>query len=57
MFADDCRFIDPTNDVVGLSRYLTALGLLFDPATSSVELYNIKVASPTTIEAGRCMAS
>jgi hypothetical protein len=37
--------------VEGLSRYLTALGLLFDPATSSVDLYNIEVASPTTITA------
>ena len=51
IFADDCRFTDPTNDVVGLSRYLTALGLLFDPATSSVDLYDIKVTSPNTVEA------
>ena len=51
IFADDCRFTDPTNDVVGLSRYLTALGLLFDPATSSVDLYDIKVTSPDTVEA------
>ena len=51
IFADDCRFTDPTNDVVGLSRYLTALGLLFDPATSSVDLFNIAVTGPHTIEA------
>ena len=51
IFQDDCRFTDPTNDVVGLSRYLTALGLLFDPATSSVDLYDIKVTSETTVEA------
>lgn len=38
IFADDCRFADPTTDVVGLSRYLTALAFLFDPARSSVEL-------------------
>ncbi len=28
------RFVDPTNDVTGLSKYLTALGVLFDPAFS-----------------------
>lgn len=38
IFADDCRFVDPTTDVVGLSRYLTALAFLFDPARSSVRL-------------------
>ena len=38
IFADDCRFVDPTTDVVGLSRYLTALAFLFDPARSSVQL-------------------
>jgi len=51
LFADDCRFVDPTNDVVGLSRYLTALDLLFDNDTSSVELFDVRVTSPTTIEA------
>ncbi len=30
------RFVDPTNDVSGLSRYLTALGILFDPEFSKV---------------------
>lgn len=38
IFADDCRFVDPTTDVLGLSRYLTALAFLFDPARSSVQL-------------------
>lgn len=33
------------------TRYLTALGLLFDPATSSVELFNIAVTGPNTVEA------
>lgn len=36
IFADDCRFADPTNDIRGLRRYLTALPLLFDPRYSSV---------------------
>lgn len=50
VFDDRCRFVDPTNDVVGLSRYLTALGLLFDPATSEVTVRSVEVTSPTTIE-------
>lgn len=50
VFDDNCRFKDPTNDVRGLSRYLTALGLLFDPKDSEVKLTNIEVTSPTTIE-------
>ena len=37
-FAEDCRFVDPTTDVKGLRRYLNALGALFDPQRSSVEL-------------------
>ena len=51
IFSDDCRFIDPTNDIVGLSRYLTALTLLFDPASSSVQLKRIAVVGPRRIEA------
>ncbi len=50
IFDDRCRFVDPTNDVVGLSRYLAALALLFDPATSRVTLRNVEVTSPTTVE-------
>ena len=38
IFRDDARFSDPTNVAEGLSRYIKALGLLFDPACSSVEL-------------------
>jgi hypothetical protein len=38
VFADDCRFLDPTNDVVGLARYQKALSILFDPQASSVAL-------------------
>ncbi|CAG9465201.1 unnamed protein product [Pedinophyceae sp. YPF-701] len=51
IFEDECRFKDPTNDIVGLSRYIKALGLLFDPLYSGVELKGIKVTSPDTIEA------
>ena len=51
VFDDDCRFVDPTNDVVGLSRYLKALDLLFDSDTSSVELLDIQVKGPKIIEA------
>eukprot|EP00964_Phaeocystis_antarctica_P155539 scaffold124763_cov66-Phaeocystis_antarctica.AAC.3 len=38
IFRDDARFIDPTNVAEGLSRYIKALSLLFDPTCSSVEL-------------------
>ncbi|GAB4818337.1 hypothetical protein N2152v2_005383 [Parachlorella kessleri] len=51
VFADDCQFKDPTNDVTGLSRYTKALGLLFDPEYSVVRLRSISVAGPRTIEA------
>jgi hypothetical protein len=51
IFADDCRFKDPTNDVRGLRRYLTALSLLFDANYSRVQLLDIQVTGPYTIEA------
>ncbi|EFJ42095.1 hypothetical protein VOLCADRAFT_97844 [Volvox carteri f. nagariensis] len=51
IFADDCRFVDPTNDVTGLSKYLTALGVLFDPQYSKVELLDIRVVGPRQVEA------
>ena len=51
IFADDCRFKDPTNDVVGLARYIKALGLLFDASYSAVRLLDIKVTGEHTIEA------
>ncbi|KAG1656176.1 hypothetical protein FOA52_008715 [Chlamydomonas sp. UWO 241] len=51
IFDDDCRFVDPTNDVTGLGRYLTALGLLFDPQYSKVVLRKISITGPSTIEA------
>jgi len=51
IFADDCSFVDPTNAVTGLSKYVTALGLLFDPAWSKVILKDIRVTGPNRIEA------
>eukprot|EP01025_Chloroclados_australasicus_P055705 TRINITY_DN6810_c0_g1_i6.p2 TRINITY_DN6810_c0_g1~~TRINITY_DN6810_c0_g1_i6.p2 ORF type:complete len:262 (-),score=13.99 TRINITY_DN6810_c0_g1_i6:397-1119(-) len=51
IFADDCRFKDPTNDITGLNRYINALKILFDPDRSLVTLKSIRVVSPTQIEA------
>ncbi|KAL3145504.1 hypothetical protein ABBQ32_003328 [Trebouxia sp. C0010 RCD-2024] len=51
VFADDCRFVDPTNDVTGLSRYRKALTILFDPERSEVKLKQIQVSGPASIEA------
>jgi len=51
VFDDGCRFKDPTTDVVGLSRYVKALGVLFDPARSSVTLDSIRVSNPNQIVA------
>jgi len=49
IFRDDCRFIDPTNDVTSLAKYQKALTILFDPAESSVRL----LAPPVVDEAKR----
>lgn len=46
-----CRFVDPTNDVTGLSRYRKALTILFDPAHSEVRFKGIRISGPDTIEA------
>jgi len=51
IFADNCRFKDPTNDIVGLARYVRALGILFDASYSAVRLRDIQVTGPSTIEA------
>lgn len=51
IFDDGCRFRDPTNDIKGLSRYLRALAILFDPEYSGVKLLSIRVADENTIEA------
>ena len=41
-----CRFVDPTNDVTGLSRYRKALTILFDPAQSEVRFKGIRISGP-----------
>lgn len=46
-----CRFVDPTNDVTGLSRYRKALTILFDPDRSEVKLKQIRVSGSAMIEA------
>jgi hypothetical protein len=51
IFSDDCVFRDPTNETKGLSRYVKALGLLFDPSVSAVQLVDIEVTGPRSIEA------
>ena len=51
IFDDDCRFKDPTNDIRGLSRYLKALTILFDPKYSGVQLLSIEVVDDLTIRA------
>ena len=43
--------MDPTNTTAGLSRYIAALGLLFDPAVSFVRLLSIAPTGPRTVEA------
>jgi hypothetical protein len=51
VFADDCRFRDPTNDVSGLSRYLT-VGLQhvvhFSAWTTQVRLPNTRLCCTAT---------
>ncbi len=51
VFADDCRFRDPTNDIVGLKRYVTALDILFDAASSSVALLSVRASGPREVTA------
>jgi Uncharacterized conserved protein (DUF2358) len=38
IFMDSCSFIDPTNKVDSLQKYQKALTILFDPATSRVDV-------------------
>lgn len=51
VFADDCRFKDPTTDVVGLGRYIAALDILFDPASSRVTLLSCAATGPRQVTA------
>lgn len=48
IFRDDCRFVDPTNDVRSLAKYQRALTILFDPAESTV-----KVVTAPAVDAAR----
>lgn len=66
IFLDNCSFVDPTNKVESLQKYQTALTLLFDPATSRVDLLapltvhtsNAAADMPTTITGRyRCRGS
>ncbi len=50
VYADDCRFRDPTTDVVGLKRYILAVSNLFDPAVSRAELVSIRASSSSEIK-------
>ena len=50
VYADDCRFQDPTTDVRGLQRYIFAVSNLFEPGISSVELLSIVALSDTQIK-------
>ena len=49
VFADDAIFADPTNTVTGLSRYIKALGILFDTEASNASLIDIAVVDDVTI--------
>ena len=51
VFADDCRFKDPTTDVAGLARYMAALDILFDPASSRVVLLECRATGPRQVTA------
>jgi len=53
IFRDDCRFIDPTNDVTSLAKYRKALTILFDPNESSVTL----IKGPVVDEAKRTISA
>lgn len=52
VFSDEARFQDPNNAVDGLSRYKTALSLLFRPEESGLEDVRVTVnQGANTIEA------
>eukprot|EP00747_Dinoflagellata_sp_TGD_P170513 gnl/TRDRNA2_/TRDRNA2_202271_c0_seq1.p1 gnl/TRDRNA2_/TRDRNA2_202271_c0~~gnl/TRDRNA2_/TRDRNA2_202271_c0_seq1.p1 ORF type:complete len:283 (+),score=48.36 gnl/TRDRNA2_/TRDRNA2_202271_c0_seq1:63-911(+) len=51
IFADDCRFVDPTNDVASLARYKKALEILFDPRKSEISLLQKPVVDGEFINA------
>ena len=49
IYADNCRFRDPTTDVVGLKRYILAVSSLFEPETSRADLLSIRTISTSEI--------
>ena len=51
VFDDQCRFVDPNNAISGLSRYQTALSLLFEPRESTLGDVRVRVTGDRTIEA------
>lgn len=51
IYKNNCRFRDPTTDLVGLDKYISAVKFLFDPNSSKQELLSISVIDPHTIEA------
>ncbi|KAG0605337.1 hypothetical protein M758_9G050200 [Ceratodon purpureus] len=50
IYNDNCKFTDPTTVVTGVSKYVAAVKLLFDPELSQQELLSIDVTGPRTIE-------
>lgn len=51
IYENNCRFKDPTTDLTGLEKYISAVKFLFNPKTSKQELLSIEVVDPHTIEA------
>jgi len=51
IYENNCRFRDPTTDLTGLEKYISAVKFLFNPNTSKQELLSIAVVDPHTIEA------
>ncbi|KAH9288334.1 hypothetical protein KI387_032451, partial [Taxus chinensis] len=51
IYENNCRFRDPTTDLTGLDKYISAVKFLFDPNSSKQELLSIAVIDPHTIEA------
>ncbi|GBG77154.1 hypothetical protein CBR_g23481 [Chara braunii] len=51
IYADDCRFEDPTNVIVGVDRYAETVKQQFDPAESIFEFKSIAVSGANTIDA------
>ncbi|KAL2632116.1 hypothetical protein R1flu_016802 [Riccia fluitans] len=50
IYNENCRFKDPTTEVSGAKNYSEAVKVLFDSKGSKVELLNIEVSGPRTID-------